>query len=144
MAGAKQILGSSMMERSSLVPSTGFLLTQRFRQQKNQLHFPPVLVPSVKRGLHSRRTAKTVVAAVSEKIAKTVPEKPVKFKVRAVLTVRKKNKEDLKETFVNHFDALTEKIGRKVGLQLFSSEINPSKLFFLSGFLFFLLVNVNF
>ncbi|WVZ25533.1 hypothetical protein V8G54_004077 [Vigna mungo] len=52
-------------------------------------------------------------------------EKPVKFKVRAVITVRNKIKEDLKETIVKHIDALADKIGRNVVLELVSTEIDP-------------------
>lgn len=75
------------------------------------------------------------VAAVSEDLvrrsvpaaADNVPEKPVKFKVRAVVTVRNKNKEDLKDTLVKHLDAFTDKIGRNVVFELISTELDPSK-----------------
>lgn len=79
---------------------------------------------------------KPVVAAISENFVKALvqPEKPAaaKFKVRGVVTVRNKNKEDLTETLVKHFDAFTDKIvGRNVVLELISSsEIDPSMSFF--------------
>lgn len=70
---------------------------------------------------------KTPVAAISENLVKPIVEKPVKFKVRAVVTVRKKHKEDLRETIVKHLDALSDKIGRNVVLELVSIDIDPSK-----------------
>ena len=84
--------------------------------------------------MHLRKVSKLapVVAAISEDLIKAVPdqkEKAVKFKVRAVVTVRNKNKEDFKETLVKHLDAFTEMIGRNVVLQLISTEENPSKCF---------------
>lgn len=68
-----------------------------------------------------------VVAAISEDVVKLVVGKPepVKFKVRAAVTVRRKNKEDFKEAIANQLDALSEKIGRNVLLELISTEINP-------------------
>uniref|UniRef100_A0A5B6YZ35 Lipoxygenase n=1 Tax=Davidia involucrata TaxID=16924 RepID=A0A5B6YZ35_DAVIN len=49
----------------------------------------------------------------------------MKFKVRAVVIVRNKHKEDLKETIVKKLDAFTDKIGRNVVLELVSTEIDP-------------------
>lgn len=82
-----------------------------------------------------------VVAAISEDLVKTLRfntlgrnqeneevEKAVQFKVRAVVTVRNKNKEDFKETLVKHLDAFTDKIGRNVVLELISIQVDPSKL----------------
>lgn len=66
-----------------------------------------------------------VVAAISEDLIRITPEKAVKFKVRAVVTVRNKNKEDLKESLLKQLDAFTDKIGRNVVLELISSEIDP-------------------
>ena len=74
-----------------------------------------------------------VVAAVSEDLVKAVPfvsvpaEKAEKFKVRAVVTVKNKNKEEFKDKIAKHFDAFTDKIGRNIVLQLVSTEIDPSK-----------------
>lgn len=134
MALAKEILGCSLIERSSFVSSSKVFLnctgnnTSRFRVN-------PVLVPLEprRRVMHLRRVATTkspVVAAISEDLIKSVPdqkEKPVKFKVRAAVTVRNKNKEDFKETLVKHLDAFTDKIGRNVVLELISTEEDPSK-----------------
>ncbi|XP_043707319.1 linoleate 13S-lipoxygenase 3-1, chloroplastic-like [Telopea speciosissima] len=129
MAVAKELLGSSLVERSSFLPASGFLLNHRLNKQQNKLSFSPVLIPSEKRRLHSRKAASAPIAAISEDLFKPVApvasEKPVKFKVRAVVTVRKKNKEDFKETIAKHLDALTDKIGRNVVLQLVSTEIDP-------------------
>lgn len=50
-----------------------------------------------------------------------------KVKVRAVVTVRNKTKEDLKEALVKQLDNLTDMIGRNVVLQIVSTEIDPRK-----------------
>ncbi|GKF51125.1 linoleate 13S-lipoxygenase 3-1, chloroplastic-like protein, partial [Tanacetum coccineum] len=67
--------------------------------------------------------------AISEDLVKLVrveKEKPVTFKVRAVLTVRNKNKEDFfKDTIFRKIDAITDQIGWNVVIQLFSNEIDP-------------------
>ena len=66
-----------------------------------------------------------VVAAVSEDLVKAVPiEKAEKFKVRAVVTVKNKNKEEFKDKIAKHLDAFTDKIGRNIVLQLVSTEID--------------------
>ncbi|PQP92108.1 linoleate 13S-lipoxygenase 3-1 chloroplastic [Prunus yedoensis var. nudiflora] len=124
MALTKQIMGTSLMDKSQFVSSSSKLL---FSQ--NQFLVRPSLVPSQRRREHLRKANRGAVAAISEDLVKIVPvfsaEKPVKFKVRAVVTVRNKIKEDLKETFSKHLDALTEKIGRNVALELISTEIDP-------------------
>lgn len=139
MALTKQITGSSLLERSLFVPSTPSSLFNKTR----------FLVPlENKRVVRVRKAAKFPVAAISEDLVKgsssssssspspssssslsVSAEKPVKFKVRAVITVRNKIKEDLKETIVKHIDALTDRIGRNVVLELISTEIDPSKNF---------------
>lgn len=136
MAVAKEIMGCcSVTEMSSFASSSKGLLYHGF-QQRNQV----LGLPVVGRRLHLRKVVRQPVAAVSEDLMKTVAavppvEKPVKFKVRAALTVKNKNKEDLKETLIKHFDALTDKIGRNVVLELISTEIDPSKPFSLFFFL---------
>ncbi|PQM42076.1 linoleate 13S-lipoxygenase 3-1 chloroplastic [Prunus yedoensis var. nudiflora] len=123
MALTKQIMGTSLMDKSQFVSSSSKLL---FSQ--NQFLVRPSLVPSQRRREHLRKANRGAVAAISEDLVKIVPvfsaEKPVKFKVRAVVTVRNKIKEDLKETISKHLDALTEKIGRNVALELISTEID--------------------
>lgn len=126
-------MSSSLLERSLFVPSSSSSLL-------NQTRF---LVPlENKRVLRVKKAAKFPVAAISEDLVKgsssnssspssssfsssVSTEKPVKFKVRAVITVRNKIKEDLKETIVKHIDALADKIGRNVVLELVSTEIDP-------------------
>lgn len=126
-------MSSSLLERTLFVPSSSSSLL-------NQTRF---LVPlENKRVLRVKKAAKFPVAAISEDLVKgsssnssspssssfsssVSTEKPVKFKVRAVITVRNKIKEDLKETIVKHIDALADKIGRNVVLELVSTEIDP-------------------
>lgn len=139
---ANEIMGSSLVERSLFLSSSPKVLLGNSIQQKNRYFINPVSVPlGNTRVLRLRKSAKFPVAAISEDLVKgssssssssstppSVPaEKPVKFKVRAVVTVRNKIKEDFKETFVKHLDALTDRIGRNVVLELFSTEIDPSK-----------------
>ncbi|GMI93682.1 lipoxygenase 3, Arabidopsis thaliana lipoxygenase 3 [Hibiscus trionum] len=127
MALAKEMMGCSLIQRSSFVSSSRVFLTcsGNARQKQNRF-FPvkPVYVPSV----HLRKVSPVVVAAVSEDLIKAAPnqkEKAVKFKVRAAVTIRNKNKEDFKETLVKHFDAFTDMLGRNVVLELISNEQDP-------------------
>ncbi|GMH03811.1 hypothetical protein Nepgr_005650 [Nepenthes gracilis] len=120
MALSKEITGASFLERSSFIPSTKLLL--------NNKKLNPILVPLNHRKLEVRRSS-AIVAAVSEDLVRADSvygvDKGAKVKARAVVTVRNKIKEDLKETIVKHLDALTDKIGKNVVLQLLSTEIDP-------------------
>ncbi|KAG5098125.1 hypothetical protein JHK82_047979 [Glycine max] len=64
-----------------------------------------------------RKGAKFPMAAISEDLIKTTlivhAEKLVQFKVRAVVTMRNKMKEDFKETILKHFDAINNRIGTR-------------------------------
>lgn len=129
MAISKEIMGGSMIERSSFVSSTNVFLNQK---KQNMLMVNPVLVPLERRRVvvPLRKVVKGPVAAVSEDLVKAVPfsvpaEKAEKFKVRAVVTVKNKSKEDFKDTIVKNLDAFTDKIGRNIVLQLVSTEIDP-------------------
>jgi hypothetical protein len=53
--------------------------------------------------------------------------RPEKVLMRAALTVRRKQKEDLKEALAGHLDALWDMVGRSVALELISTKIHPSK-----------------
>ncbi|KAK6148754.1 hypothetical protein DH2020_016279 [Rehmannia glutinosa] len=125
MALAREIMGSSLIEKSPFIGASSSSRVFQ-NQHKNRVFLPfegRRVQPVMRRGLKST----TPVAAISEDLdlVKVVPEKAVKFKVRAVLTVRNKNKEDLKEALVKHWDAFTDKIGRNVVLELISSDIDP-------------------
>jgi lipoxygenase len=92
-------------------------------------------------GRRPRRGGK-VVAAISEDMPKLAPppensgaaspeggpKQTEKVAVRAALTVRRKQKEDLKEAVAGHLDALWDMVGRSVKLELISTKIHPSKL----------------
>lgn len=57
---------------------------------------------------------------------KAFDEKSAKsFKVRAVVTVKRKINEGLKESISNRLDAFSDKIGRNIVLELVSSTIDP-------------------
>ncbi|KAF2323575.1 hypothetical protein GH714_036188 [Hevea brasiliensis] len=131
MALAKEIMGSSLIDKSSFVSMSSKVLFNHSFHQENQFLVKPVLVPLQYGKLSVKRAVRGPVAAISEYLIKansssnTVPENAVKFKVRAVVTVRNKHKEDLKETIAKHWDAFADKIGRNVVLELISSEVDP-------------------
>ncbi|KAI4994827.1 hypothetical protein ZWY2020_034730 [Hordeum vulgare] len=93
---------------------------------RNELCFAPL------RQEGRRRGAKVVVAAVSEELPRLASAgkgagRPPQGKValRAALTVRRKQKEDLKEAVAGHLDALWDMVGRGVLLDLISTKIDP-------------------
>uniref|UniRef100_A0A803LDG3 Lipoxygenase n=1 Tax=Chenopodium quinoa TaxID=63459 RepID=A0A803LDG3_CHEQI len=121
MAGTKEILCSSIIEKSPYISSTK--LTQKLNNNKRC---------SVSgKNFRGRRLSVTPVAAISEDYYLIKKSKPsdlgfnnrddsgdAKIKVRAVITVRNKIKEDLKEALVKHFDNFSDMIGRNVVLQI--------------------------
>lgn len=133
MALATEIIGGRLIDGSSFLPASKMLTNQRVGMVKrNQFLGSPVLVPSqqIRRQEQLKRAVRAPVAAISEDIIKTnnkttVPEKAVNFKVRAVVTVRNKHKEDLKATIVKQLDSFTDKIGRNVVLELISTDVDP-------------------
>ena len=133
MALCKEIVGSSLLERSSLLPNPNSI----FLRKQRMLCFESPALVSIKQ---KRAVRSPAVAAISEDVMKLVIGKPVvKFKVRAAVTVRRKSKEDLKGAIANQWDAISDKIGRSVVLELISTEINPSEpQFFLIWVLFVL------
>ncbi|KAH6827904.1 PLAT/LH2 domain-containing lipoxygenase family protein [Perilla frutescens var. hirtella] len=120
-------MGSSLMEKSSFLAASSSSTTRLVLNRQGNRSFLPLegrrVQVVIRRGVKST----TPVAAISEDLdlVKVVPEKAVKFKVRAVVTVRNKNKEDFKETLVKHLDAFTDKIGRNVVLELVSTDFDP-------------------
>lgn len=130
MALVKEIMGSSshVLDRSSpFITSSSKILGLN----KNLLFYPRngkrFCVSCVEKGdSQIKKVVRTSpISAISDKIGRIVPEKAVKFKVRAVVTVKNKNKEDFKETIVKQLDAFTDKIGRNVVLELVSSDTDP-------------------
>ncbi|XP_042432350.1 probable lipoxygenase 6 [Zingiber officinale] len=127
MAACGEIMSFS---ETSFLTISGPLL-RRGNHNKHCLAFP-VLYPD-EPGRGSRlRPAKTmptpVKAATNEDVVKMMAGKQAKMDkvmLRAALTVRRKHKEDIKEAVVNQLDALTDRIGWNVALELISTEINP-------------------
>ncbi|CAL0308898.1 unnamed protein product [Lupinus luteus] len=129
MAFTKEIMGSSLKIQGFLPHNNTFF------QHNNQSHFlgnpvPIFLSPMQnRRDLRLRKSVKFPVAAISEDLIKGYvkqhAERPIQFKVRAVITVKNRSKQDIKDTIVKHFDTITDKIGRNVVLQLISTEIDP-------------------
>ena len=148
MALAKEFMCSSIIESTSFSSSTSYpkvFLNQSFRRNQSRFLVSPAFVPlEQRRTLHLRKVVRGPVAAISEDLVRNksaqpssapVESKPVSFKVRAVVTVRNKNKEDFKETLIKHLDAITDKIGRNVVLELVSTQTDPSKSVSPSGYL---------
>ncbi|KAJ4817934.1 Lipoxygenase [Rhynchospora pubera] len=100
-------------ERSSRLTSSFNSLNSRQRQRQR----------------HRRCVGFPMAAATVERMATIVEEektKAVKFTARAVVTVRRKRREDLKETIANQIDAYSDKIvGRSVLLELIGTQIDP-------------------
>ncbi|GLU22471.1 hypothetical protein SLE2022_385440 [Rubroshorea leprosula] len=131
MALVKDIVGCSAMERSSFVsPSSRVLLNHTSLRQRNSSF---LVNPMKQKKVVPRKVVRSPVAAISEDLVRRTgatpvekeKQKAVEFKVRASVTVRNKNKVDFKETIMNQFDALTEKIGWNVVLALVSTEVDP-------------------
>lgn len=75
----------------------------------------------------ARKCLRPAMAVVSDRVQRAaVAEKAVKFKVRAIVTIRKKNKEDLRDIIGKHMDALYDRLGKNVLLQIVSTEIDQS------------------
>ncbi|RZR88002.1 hypothetical protein BHM03_00015486, partial [Ensete ventricosum] len=78
----------------------------------------------------ARRVVRSPVASVvlTERCVRTeAEEKPVWFKVRAAVTVRRRKQEDLKERIASQLDAFLDKMGKNVVMELLSTEMNPSR-----------------
>ncbi|CAN1287467.1 Linoleate 13S-lipoxygenase 3-1, chloroplastic [Linum perenne] len=120
MGFAKEIMGTSLFDRSSFLstnPTNMLMLQSR-----------PVLLPMrQRRPVVAAAISEDLVQKVTNFVAESEENKPAKFTVRAVVTIRNKNKEDFKESFVKQLDALTDKIGRNVVLELISNELDPTK-----------------
>lgn len=130
MAACSEIMG---FLRPSFLLGNGSLLL-RGNQNKLGLAFPVLGPEGQGRRRRLRSAEKTVAtpvkAAINEDVIRMVAGKQAKVgkvMLRAALTVRRKHKEDIKDVIVNQLDALTDKIGRNVMLELISTEINPSK-----------------
>lgn len=70
------------------------------------------------------RRLRTIVPAKPSPAA--APDKPVQFDVKAIVTVRRKRKEALRETFEKHLDSLFDAVGYNIVLQLVSEKIDPN------------------
>ncbi|KAL4195765.1 hypothetical protein AMTRI_Chr04g242710 [Amborella trichopoda] len=100
--------------------------------EKNGSFVRPFCFPMVRERTHVRKQIKTrpLMAVLSQDVitqraVRALTEKPVMFKVRALVTIRRKKKEDLRETIENHLEALSDNLGKKIVLELVSNEIDP-------------------
>lgn len=105
---------------------------------KNELCFFAPLQQGGRRRQRKPGRGVKVVAVVSEELPRLASAAagaksggaagrpaPGKVALRAALTVRRKQKEDLKEAVAGHLDALWDMVGRGVVLELISTKIHP-------------------
>lgn len=127
MAMCKDVAGFLLLEKSSsFLPCPKSVFLHHHGQGKPG--FSPALV-NQKRAVNSVKPMRgpVVAAVIEDMVVKSTVTKTEQFNVAAVVTVRKKIKEDLKESIFKQLDAWSEKLGRNVVLELVSSEIDPSK-----------------
>lgn len=129
MAFSMEILGCSLSQRTLLPSSSSPLF--RAAGEQSSLRFLPV---SERRICLARRAVRPPVVATmvmqERAVSAEAEEKPVRFKVRAAVTVRRKKKEDFKEAATNQFDAFFDKMGKNVVLELISANLDRSEFFF--------------
>lgn len=127
MAMCKDVAGFSLMEKSSsFLPCTKSVFLRHRGQGKPGLSPAPV---NKKRAAISVKPMRgpVVAAVIEDVVVKSAVTKTQQFNVAAVVTVRRKIKEDLKGSILEQLDAWSEKLGRNVVLELVSTEIDPSK-----------------
>ncbi|XP_040378425.1 probable lipoxygenase 6 isoform X1 [Oryza brachyantha] len=106
------------------------------RRGWSELRFAPP-PPQEQQGRRGRPGVRKVVAAISEEVPRLASSSPgvkgggerrpapEKVALRAALTVRRKQKEDIKDAVAGHLDALWDMVGRNVVLELISTKIHP-------------------
>jgi hypothetical protein len=134
MAMAKEILGASLLEKynvnhwSKPVPRLGYLI----QQHQSMLSSYPTFFSSSKRELLQRNNVKRKAVAtlnIEDQSTGVIVEKPITYKVNALVNVRYDKTEDVKETMLQVFDAFNNSTQKALILQLLSTEIDPSKQF---------------
>ncbi|XP_047173767.1 linoleate 13S-lipoxygenase 3-1, chloroplastic-like [Vigna umbellata] len=126
-----QLMGFTSFASASSKP---LLHNNTFQHNQPLFGLNPISFPfhNTTRGTRLRRGPRFPVAAISQDFIKTTlrvhAEKPVQFKVRAVVTVRNKIRENFRETMLKHLDAISDSIGtRNVVLELIGTDIDPKR-----------------
>ncbi|KAG6518053.1 putative lipoxygenase 5 [Zingiber officinale] len=123
MALSMENLGASLSQRSLLLSPRSPLL--RAASEQGRFGFSQVERRRICRLGGAVRPSVVATMVLRERtVSAEAEEKPVRFKVRAAVTVRRKKKEDLKETVASQFDALLDKMGKNVVLELISTKID--------------------
>ncbi|WOL20189.1 lipoxygenase 5 [Canna indica] len=123
-----EMLSSSLLQRTPLLPYSSSPLYGGSEQSRGLFLSPASFSVKQRRTCTVARAVRSPAAAVvlTEKFVRVEPEeKPVRFKVRAAVTLRRKKTEKVQETIANQLDAFSDKIGRSVVLELVSTEIDP-------------------
>lgn len=142
MALTKEFMGFSVLDKSSFVTSSNILFFNNHFTHRTGNHRFSVVNPVVLCCSDNKRFQRTTpLAAVTDNLVRVAPEKPVRFKVRAVITVRNKIKEDFKDSLVRHMDSFADKFGKNVVLQLVSTQVDLSKWFSRFFMIFFKLLS---
>ncbi|XP_072977976.1 putative lipoxygenase 5 [Typha angustifolia] len=121
MAASMDLLSTSLLQKTPLLPSSTALY---LRGEQRKLLFSSAKQRRV-HGIKKASKIPMVAAAITERLVRVEMEKPVKFMVRAAVTVRRKRKAGIKEKTANQLDAYSDKIGRNVILELISTETDP-------------------
>lgn len=137
------MLRTSLMERSTtLFPSSGSSPFLAGDAGRGKLFFKAAGSAAARSRRARWSTASrggVVAAAISERMVKVAPvevqggEKPVQFKVRASVTLKRIKGVDWKEAIVdklvaNPLEAIGERLGNNVVLELVSTDVDPSML----------------
>ncbi|KAJ4796632.1 Lipoxygenase [Rhynchospora pubera] len=113
--------------------TTSVLLQQR--SKVSSLHAPTLFFSEQRRfrcantqPVRYMKKKPIIVAAISEELDMVkikTEEVMAKTKLRAALTVRRKHKEDIKDAIANNLEAFSAMIGRRVVLELITTQIDP-------------------
>ncbi|KAJ9690476.1 hypothetical protein PVL29_012896 [Vitis rotundifolia] len=133
VAGGAKIMGSSVLKLHSLNPSSKSFLQCHFRNQRCKLPLSPIWFSFGKKGrgmMHLRKRVRAPVMALTQEplIEGGAEEQGAALKVVALVTVRKKYMERMKETMLHWLDAFTSPTKRGVVLQLVSTQLDPKTL----------------
>nr|WEL36417.1 lipoxygenase [Cymbidium ensifolium] len=123
MAALRGSLSCPLLQRSSLFPQSSLFLSGGEQSRLN-------LLPQKQRKLVSGKTRRSQVTGtmiVDRPVTSALveKEKPVKFKVRAAVTIRRKKKQSMKEKVEAQLDAFGDRIGQSIVLELIGTEIDP-------------------
>lgn len=121
-----ELCQGSTLDRSLFLP--GMEINSQFPKREQRRRTISLVTISQKQQDSNRQSLgmkwRTVVPVKSSPAA--APDKPVQFVVKAIVTVRRKRKEALREAIEKHLDSLFDAVGSNIVLQLVSEKIDPN------------------